>query len=100
MMSEDTSDISILKLSNGEEIIGKATIEGGVVLVKDPLQIMLVPHGNNQMGMGMAPYMPYADEIMIYASALTVIGVPGAEILESYTRHFSKIVLPPSGIVV
>lgn len=95
-----SEDISIIKLVNGEEIIGKVEIEGGVVMVKDALQIMLVPQGNNQMGMGMAPYMPYAAEFLIYATAMVAVATPGKEILDSYNRHFSKIVMPPSGIVM
>lgn len=94
------SEINIIKLMNGEEIIGQTEIESGVVIVKDALQIMIIPQANNQMGMGMAPYMPYAEAFMVYASAMVAIGTPGKELLDSYNRHFSKIVLPPSGIVM
>lgn len=100
MSDPQQADVAILKLTNGEEVIGRAVIHEGVVTVKDALQIMMVPHPNNQMGMGMAPYMPYATEFFIYANALVAIGEPSEDILDSYNRHFSKIVLPPSSIVM
>ena len=93
-MQQETIDI--LKLANGEEVIGKTHFEGSVVVVKDALLIITMQSGNSgQMQMGMIPYMPYAKEFILYSSSIIAIGVPSDELLESYKRNFSSIVLPP-----
>ena len=54
--------VKVFKLINGEELISEVfnTYEGQYEL-KNPANIMLQQTGNGQMGVGIAPYMPYAN---------------------------------------
>lgn len=96
----DKIEVHIMKLANGEEVIGKADFtDEGVVVVTDALQIMLMPSEEGRMSMGLMPYMPYAKAFLIYNSNLVAVGVPNDDLLEKYNRSFSKIVLPSTSIV-
>ena len=54
--------VKVFKLINGEELISEVfnTYEGQYEL-KHPANIMLQQTANGQMGVGIAPYMPYAS---------------------------------------
>lgn len=91
----------ILKLSNGDEIIGVAKTDGGQTIhVQNPLQIIAVPR-DGEMSLGFMPFMPYTADgsVMVMTSNVVVVAEPNQEMTDAYNRHFSKIVLPPTGIV-
>lgn len=103
-MSEQTTgqgQPEIIKLVNGDEIIGRSRTDGGAAIaVSDALQLITVPQEGGQVGLGFMPYMPYIKgDVIIMTSAVVAVAEPNDQLLETYTRHFSKIVLPPSGIV-
>jgi hypothetical protein len=98
------SNIKCIKLISGEEIIADIdeSIEGLVILRK-PLLIMMVPNQNNQFGIGLAPFCPYAQtgDIPIRAGAVVSIFEPDTGMVNEYNVRFgSGIVLPESKIIV
>ena len=98
------SNIKCIKLISGEEIIADLdeSIEG-LVILKKPLLIMMVPNQNNQFGIGLAPFCPYAagGDIPVRAGAVVSIFEPDAGMKNEYNVRFgSGIVVPESKIIV
>ena len=98
------SNIKCLKLISGEEIIADID-EGieGLVILKKPLQIMMIPNQNNQFGIGLAPFCPYAkdDVIPLRSGAVLSIFEPETGMLNEYnSRYGSGLVVPESKIII
>ena len=98
------SNIKVIKLISGEEVIANIDESiDGLVILKKPLQIMLIPNQNNQFGIGLAPFCPYAlgEEVPIRAGAVVSIFEPDAGMKNEYNVRFgSGIVVPESKIIV
>lgn len=98
------SNIKCLKLISGDEVIADID-EGieGLVILKKPLQIMMIPNQNNQFGIGLAPFCPYAkdDVVPLRSGAILSIFDPEIGMLNEYnTRCGSGIVVPESKIIL
>ncbi|NBO70556.1 hypothetical protein EBV26_08725 [bacterium] len=98
------SNIKCLKLISGDEVIADID-EGieGLVILKKPLQIMMIPNQNNQFGIGLAPFCPYAkdDMIPLRSGAILSIFEPETGMLNEYnSRYGSGLVVPESKIIV
>ena len=98
------SNVKVIKLISGEEIIADIDESiDGLVILKKPLMIMMVPNQNNQFGIGLAPFCPYAkDEVVpIRAGAIVTIFEPDAGMKNEYNVRFgSGLVVPESKIIV
>jgi len=98
------SNIKCLKLISGDEVIADID-EGieGLVILKKPLQIMMIPNQNNQFGIGLAPFCPYAkdDLVPLRSGAIITIFDPETGMLNEYnTRCGSGLVVPESKIIL
>ena len=98
------SNIKCLKLISGDEVIADID-EGieGLVILKKPLQIMMIPNQNNQFGIGLAPFCPYAkdDVIPLRSGAILSIFEPETGMLNEYnSRYGSGLVVPESKIIL
>jgi hypothetical protein len=98
------SNIKCLKLISGDEVIADID-EGieGLVILKKPLQIMMIPNQNNQFGIGLAPFCPYAkdDMVPLRSGAIITIFDPETGMLNEYnTRCGSGLVVPESKIIL
>ena len=99
------SNVKVVKLISGEDIIADiAEIEeANLVLLKKPMQIMLVPNGPSNFGIGLAPFCPYAKDgtVPIRAGAIVSIFEPETDMLNEYnSRYGSGLVVPESKIIV
>lgn len=84
------SKVKVFKLINGEELISEVfnTYEGHYEL-KNPANIMLQPTQSGQMGVGIAPYMPYADgNVTLNWSAVAAEATPEQSMINEYNRIF------------
>jgi hypothetical protein len=82
--------VKVFKLINGEELISEVfnTYEGQYEL-KNPANIMLQQTGNGQMGVGIAPYMPYADgNVKLNWTAIASEAEPEQSMINEYNRIF------------
>lgn len=98
------SNIKCLKLISGEEVISDID-EGveGLIILKKPLQIMLIPNQNNQFGIGLAPFCAYAKDDMVPLRSGAVLSIfePETGMLNEYnTRCGSGLVVPESKIII
>jgi hypothetical protein len=90
-----------VKLITGEDVVAEISEDeaNNLVVLKKPCMIMMVPQGNNQFGIAMAPYLPFAKNatVPIRAGAITSIYEPDTELLNEYnTRFGSGLVVPPA----
>jgi hypothetical protein len=98
------SNIKCVKLLSGDEIIADIdeTIQG-LIILKKPLQIMMIPNQNNQFGIGLAPFCPYAknEVVPLREGAVITIFEPDTGMLNEYnTRCGSGLVVPESKIII
>jgi|SRR5210317_1117855 len=94
------SDVKILRLSTGEDVIAKVTnnSDAGTVTLKQPF--VIIPH---QQGPGkpvqlmMTLYSPYSkdDKVDLKDNNIITMVDPKDEILKSYQQNTSSIVTSP-----
>jgi len=101
--------IQIIKLSSGEEIIGKVSdveIEGRqFIQIEKPAVVMLIPDETTQgkFGIGLAPYAPYAEKntVNVMPNHIVAIFIPATSLLNEYNLHYgSKVIVPETEIKV
>ena len=91
------SEVKILRLTSGEELIGKVTQSGNSYNIKKAY--ILIPMGQGQIGF--APYMPYTkaeDGIDIPDMHVMFALHPMIEMENQYTSAISGLVTAPAGM--
>ena len=86
------SNVKVFKLINGEELISEIHNHyNDNFELKNPANIMLQPTQNGQMGVGIAPYMPYASgNVKLYKSAIAAEAEPEQNMINEYNRIFGS----------
>lgn len=95
--------VKVFKLINGEELITEIHEHYETHFeMKNPANIMLQPTQNGQMGVGIAPYMPYANgNVKLYKSAIAAEAEPEQSMINEYNRIFgSGIEIAPASALV
>lgn len=84
--------VKVFKLINGEELISEVfNVYDKHFELKNPANIMLQQTGNGQMGVGIAPYMPYADgNVRLYKGAIAAEAEPEQKMVNEYNRIFGS----------
>jgi len=84
--------VKVFKLINGEELISEIhNPYDKHYELKNPANIMLQQTASGQMGVGMAPYMPYADgNINLNKSAIAAEAIPDQGMVNEYNRIFGS----------
>lgn len=93
--------VKVLKAINGEDIIAnvKADTDSGYK-VEDPAVIMLQQSQDGNIGVSIAPFMPYAREVWINKNGIMAEGLPDVNLENEYNRLFgSGIVVAPAGSI-
>lgn len=85
------NDIKVFKMISGEEVIAQLvekTADG--FLVDEPASIMMHDQGGGRVGVGIAPFMPYAKErkVTINQTAVAAWATPADEMIQEYNRIF------------
>jgi len=91
------SEVKILRLTSGEELIGKVTQSENLYNIKKAY--ILIPMGQGQIGF--APYMPYTkaeDGIDIPDMHVMFALQPMIEMENQYTSSISGLVTAPAGM--
>ena len=99
--------IKVFKTVNNEEIIADVRLptdpsEEGFYLMKEPVVLVIQPNGTGGVGIGLAPYMPYANKITLSFSSIVSEGEPEENLKAEYLKHFgekSPIVLAPANFL-
>jgi len=87
--------VKIFKMINGEVMMGDVTdVNPEYYVVHEPAAVMLQERDGG-MGIGIAPYMPYAEgKITIRTTAIAAEGEPDQKLTNEYNRLFG------SGIII
>ena len=93
------SNVKCVKLISGEDIIADVdeSVQGLVVL-KNPLLVMMIPNQNNQFGIGLAPFCPHAKDstVPVIAGAVIAVFEPEIGMRNEYNTKFGTGVLIPN----
>ncbi len=90
------SNIMCYQLMNGQDIIGdvSAGATSNEMIMRNPAAIHLVPsqNGNNQFGIALMPYAPYAEfnKITIKMDRISVEFEPTVELRNNYSKMFGS----------
>ncbi len=89
------SDVQIVRLSTGEEVVAKVTYDKGFYTLTDG--ILLVPAGEGKIGM--VPFVPYAERkpISIAENHVMFVAEPMDELKRQVIEATSGIVMPDAG---
>jgi len=89
------SDVQIVRLSTGEEVVAKVSFDKGFYTLTDG--ILLVPAGEGKIGM--IPFVPYAkrDPVVIGEAHVMFTVEPGAELARQVLEATSSIIMPDTG---
>ena len=97
------SDVTVFKMISGEEVMGKIIEEqDGFYMIKEPASIQMTDQGGGKVGVGIAPYMPYAKEkkIQINKLAVAAVGSAAEEMSAEYERIFGHgLVMPKKSLI-
>lgn len=93
--------ITILKLINGEEVIGKVTEYESHFEVGSPMTVYKsVDQTTGQMQIAMAEYAPYGHSgIGVMRTGVVTIIVPKKEMTDQYCELTGEIILPSTQII-
>jgi hypothetical protein len=96
----EINDIVTIKLSSGEEIVGKLvekTIES--ISLAKPVQIIMQPVGPKQMGLAFHPVLGSVGEVTMQFSLTNLAIRPvktGDDVMRNYIQATSGLVTAPS----
>jgi hypothetical protein len=89
------SDVQIVRLSTGEEVVAKVTYDKGFYTLTDG--ILLVPAGEGKIGM--VPFVPYAERkpISIAENHVMFVAEPMDELKKQVIEATTGLIMPDSG---
>jgi hypothetical protein len=102
------NDIRLIRLLNGQDVIGKVVHEGeDFIRLKNPLIVALIPqrmatNNNQQPTVGFAPFAPFAanDEFELDKSGILCIMDPVEEFISQYNTMFTGLVTPTNKLIL
>ena len=96
------SEVKILRMSTGEDVIGKVTIAQQLITIEKSFVIIPTQSAPGKpVQLMMTPYMPYSadEEVIIDDSKIMTMVTPKPEILKSYQQNTSSILTPQSELI-
>lgn len=93
------SEVKIVRLTSGEELICKVTDNGDDITIKNPA--ILIPTGEGQLAFGQwLPYADISDGLTIDKKYTIFMVTPATELGNQYSTSFgSGLVVPQKGPV-
>lgn len=98
------ANLKLLKLTNGEEILGELLPSSdSVVIVKNPVRVVMIPSrvDPEKPQIGLAPWAQFSDDKTFTIDKMHVLTImtPIKEFEVQYNTLFGGIVTPPKLIV-
>tara|TARA_B110001454_G_scaffold136920_1_gene127237 strand:+ start:580 stop:930 length:351 start_codon:yes stop_codon:yes gene_type:complete len=92
------ANIQIIKLTSGEDIMGEVSdteIDGkAFLLIENPAVILMMPKpgSDDEFGVGLAPYAPFAKEhkVPIFPNHIISVYDPDRNLLNAYSQKFGS----------
>jgi hypothetical protein len=103
-MENNATAIMMLRLINGDEIVGKVSVVSNVIKVTKPAAVMIQPSsaGAGKANMALVDYIPMSKgkDIMLDSRNVLFTYEPDDQIEAAYQQNFgSMLVLPKKGIL-
>jgi len=93
--------ILCLKLASGQELIAECEQMEIGYIAKEAIEIFQIPNEDGKtQSFGFAPFCPYTKGEFIIPFAMAITSFPSEELETAHKERFSKIILPPSSIIV
>jgi len=100
--AQNVTAIMMLRLINGDEIVGKVSVVSNVIKVSKPAAVMIQPGAAGKAQMALVDYIPMAKskDIMLDSRNVLFTYEPDDQIEAAYQQNFgSMLVLPKKGIL-
>ena len=100
--AQNVTAIMMLRLINGDEIVGKVSGVSNVIKVSKPAAVMIQPGAAGKANMALVDYIPMAKskDIMLDSRNVLFTYEPDDQIEAAYQQNFgSMLVLPKKGIL-
>ena len=100
------SNIQIIRLISGEEIIADVSYADGIYSLKNPLRIIMNASRTDpeKIGFGFMDWLPHAelknDTVQVLRDNVLFIVLPKKNFMEEYKRMTSKILTPSTNLIV
>ena len=85
--------IRVYKMISGEEVLGMQVEENdSTYTIENPASIMMQQQPDGRVGVGLAPFMPYASEktVIVNKMAVCASANPATEMQNEYNRIFGS----------
>ena len=95
-------EIVMLRLLNGDEIVGKVGVMGNMIKVVKPAAVMIQPAASGKANMALVDFIPMArtKEIILDPRNVMFTYEPDNQIENAYNQNFgSGLIVPPKGIL-
>ncbi len=90
------SDVLILVLPNGDQLLAETDQAEGAYVCTNVLQILTRgDETTGHMSMGLVPYLPFSAGDIAIPTFSTIVAVPNDELKNHYAKQFGKIITPP-----
>jgi len=100
--AQPVASIMMLRLVNGDEVVGKVSVIQNMVKVVKPAAVMLQPGPGGKAQMALVDFIPMAKtkEILLDSRNVLFTYEPDDQIESAYQQNFgSMLVLPKKGIL-
>jgi hypothetical protein len=100
-----TQNIKIIKLLNGQDLLGEITGQTETTIkIKNPVAIVVVPSRTDPKtpSVGFAPWAEFSDdkEIALASQHVLAIMTPIKEFISQYNATFGGIVMPTNKLII
>lgn len=99
---DNVSSVMMLRLLNGDEIVGKVSVLNNMIKVVKPAAVLIQPGAAGKASMALVDFIPMAriKEIVIDPRNVLFTYEPDDQIEAAYNQNFgSGLVLPKKGIL-
>jgi len=99
---DNVSSVMMLRLLNGDEIVGKVSVEHNMIKVVKPAAVMLQPGPAGKANMALLDFIPMAKvkEVILDPRNVLFTYEPDDQVEAAYNQNFgSGLVLPKKGIL-
>lgn len=100
--AQPVSSVMMLRLINGDEIVGKVSVIQNMIKVAKPAAVMIQPGAAGKAQMALVDFIPMAKtkEIILDSRNILFSYDPDDQIEAAYNQNFgSGLVLPKKGIL-
>lgn len=100
--TQNVATIMMLRLVNGDELVGKVSVIQGMVKIVKPAAVMLQPGAAGKAQMALVDFIPMAKtkEVILDPRNVLFTYEPDDQIESAYQQNFgSVLVLPKKGIL-